>query len=60
MLVSHGNLISVYDMTLQTWVCTLSLDSYIRSMFIKKRDKLERDLILAKAKAKGNEYISID
>ena len=62
MLVSHGNLISVYDMSREEWVCTLrlGLDSYIRKMFIKKRCKNKRDLLLAGAKEQGNSHLGID
>lgn len=49
MLVSHRNMVSVFDMSQGTkheakWVDTLELESgYVRQMFIKKRSKAARE-----------------
>ena len=57
MLVSHRNMISVYDMSAkeeQDWIDTVSFDGgYIRQMHIKKRDKEERRDMVRKKIEKG-------
>lgn len=55
MLVSHRNMISVFDMSQgqnekAKWIDTMELESgYVRQMFIKKRSKSDRQNLLQKA-----------
>lgn len=53
MLVSHGKMISVFDMSLRQWVFTVSLENHIRQMFIKKRSKERRSELRKEAKMAG-------
>lgn len=59
MLVSHRNMISVFDMSKgiweeACWIDTVQFDEgFIRKMFIKKRDKQERQDLIKERKLKG-------
>ena len=58
MLVSHRNMISVYDTTQLSsdaeWIDTFTVsNSFIRHMFLKKRDKADRRSIIEKQIADG-------
>ena len=64
MLVSHRNMISVYDMSQSTalneekWTDTVKFDhGIIRQMLLKKRSKREREKII-KSKEKDGEVVA--